>query len=137
MLAKEKRPAVTGAELIAGLDDIFLAIDRFDDAETIRCAAIADTLSDYWDQFRLNINKYDLMTRHRIVGSLNQAYNRNRLSDVCAACAVFIVAAHVEASYLLDDDAKVAQRLTSLYLGGVKSIMQSGRPQPSILGKVA
>jgi hypothetical protein len=137
MLANEKRPAVTGAELIAGLDDILLAIDSFDDAETIRCAAIADMLSDYWDQFRSNIDKYDIMTRHRIVGSLNQAYNRNRLTDVCAACGIFVVAAHVEASYLLDEDAKVAHRLTSLYLGRVKSIMQARRPQLSVLGKVA
>lgn len=137
MLTNEKHPAVTGAQLIAGLDDIFLAIDRFDDAEAIRCAAIADTLSDYWDQFRSNINKYDIMTRHRIVGSLNQAYNRNRLTDVCAACAVFVVAAHVEASYLLDEDAKAAHRLTSLYLGRVKSIMQARRPQLSVLDKVA
>ena len=127
MLMNEKQPAVTGAQLIAGLDDILLAIDKFDDAETIRCAAIADMLSDYWDQFRFNIDKYDIMTRHRIVTALNQAYNRNRLTDVCAACAIFFVTAHVEASYLLDEDAKVAHRLTSLYLGRVKSIMQARR----------
>ena len=136
MLTNEKQPAVTGAQLIAGLDDILLAIDKFDDAETIRCAAIADMLSDYWDQFRFNIDKYDIMTRHRIVSGLNQAYNRNRLTDVCAACAIFVVTAHVEASYLLDEDAKVAHRLTSLYLGRVKSIMQA-RPQLSVLDKVA
>jgi hypothetical protein len=127
MLTNEKQPAVTGAKLIAGLEEMLLAIDGFDDAETIRCAAIADTLSDYWDQFRSNTNKYDIMARHRIVSSLNQAYNRNRLTDVCAACAIFVVAAHVEASYLLDEDAEVAHRLTSLYLGRVKSIMQARR----------
>ena len=77
------------------------------------------------------------MTRHRIVSSLNQAYNRNRLTDACVACAIFVVAAHVEASYLLDEDAKVAHRLTSLYLGRVKSIMQARRPQLRVLDKVA
>jgi hypothetical protein len=137
MLTDERQPAVTGAQLIAGLEDALLAIESFDDIETIRCAAIADMLSDYWDRFRSNIDKYDIMTRHRIVGSLNQAYNRNRLTDVCAACAVFVVAAHVEASYLLDEDAKVAHRLTSLYLDRVKSIMQARRPQMSVLEKAA
>jgi len=137
MLTDERQPAVTGAQLIAGLEDALLVIDSFDDTETIRCAAIADMLSDYWDRFRSGIDKYDIMTRHRIVGSLNEAYNRNRLTDVCAACAVFVVAAHVEASYLLDEDAKVAHRLTSLYLDRVKSIMQARRPQMSVLEKAA
>jgi hypothetical protein len=127
MLARvEKEPSMPrGTELLDGMGLVLPNLNHFDDEQDLRCATVTDVLSTYWDVLGAKIDKYDARLRHKVVHSLREMYDRCRQTDISTACGVYIAAAHIEASHLDDDDARLVRSLTTVHIHRARALTKA------------
>jgi hypothetical protein len=127
MLARvEKEPSMPRAtELLDGMGLVLPNLNHFDDGQDLPCATVTGVRSTYWDVLGAKIDKYDARLRHKVVHSLREMYDRCRQTDIRTACGVYIVAAHIGASHLDDDDARLVRNLTAVHIHRARALTKA------------
>ncbi|MGA9849974.1 MAG: hypothetical protein WBQ45_20350 [Roseiarcus sp.] len=135
--------APRGTRLLELLERILPKISEFNDIDDIRCATVIDLLSAYCETVKSRIKINDPIARVEFINTLIDLYDKSRFTDVGTACGVFIVASHVESTYLGDQDAKLVYSLTGLHIHRAKSItctkhlhLGDARARPGIPSRV-
>jgi hypothetical protein len=82
-------------------------------------------LSTYWDVLGAKIDKDDERLRNKVVHSLHEMYDRCRQTDISTACGVYIVVAHIEASHLDNDDARLVRSLTAVHIHRAQTLTKA------------
>ena len=111
-----------GTRLLEILEQILPKISEFNDVDDLRCATVVDLLSAYCETVEYRIKTTDPIARNEFINTLIDLYDKSKFTDIGTACGVFIVASHVESTYLDDQDAKLVYSLTGLHIHRAKSI---------------
>lgn len=126
-----KHPVVPrGTELLKAIDYVLPYIKNSDSEEYFRYSTVINLLSTCWDILQNKFGAGDVRSRYNFISTLNELYEISRLTEVSTACGVLIVASHIEASYLDDDDAELVHSLTALHIHRAKAVTKARAGAP-------
>jgi hypothetical protein len=114
-----------GMEILDELAEVLPGLYDFDKRMDLECAAAVKLISSYWKILQPDMSIGDTRLQRETMRLLNRLLIECSESNVPMACGIFIMACHIESSYLTDDAARLVHDITDIHIHRAASIMNT------------
>jgi hypothetical protein len=114
-----------GTELLDELASVLSNLYSFNSEGDLDFVSTIILLRRYWDEVRGHVDKGKTECRSEFIRILQKMAILYSKTNIPVACAARVIACHVESSYLNDEEARLAQCITSIHIDRAASFVQA------------
>jgi hypothetical protein len=114
-----------GTELLDELASVLSNLYSFNSESDLDFVSTIILLRRYWDEVRGHVDKGKTECRSEFIRILKKMAILYGKTNIPVACAARVITCHVESSYLNDEEARLAQCITSIHIDRAASFVQA------------
>ena len=125
MLHSVKVQTRRGAELLDELAGVLPKLYSFNNESDLDFASTVILLYKYWNDLKERVENGSTECKSEFIRILNRMATLHGKTNIPVACGVRVVACHVEASYLNDEEAHLVKCITDIHIDRAASIVKA------------
>jgi hypothetical protein len=114
-----------GTELLDELASVLSNLYSFNSEGDLDFVSTIILLRRYWDDVRGHVDNGNTECRNEFIRILNKMAILHGKTNIPVACAVRVIACHVESSYLNDEEARLVHCITDIHIDRATSIIKA------------